>query len=179
MPRVLAVAVMLVAAAASATAPARATATAMATVTAQAPAQPVFWCPMHPDVRGKPGDSCPICHMALVAAGPADYHAYELDVELAPRIVRPLQNTRVRLVARDPRTHRAVRRFEVVHERVFHLFVVSRHLEYFAHVHPTLRASGALDVEVAVPSAGAYQLIADFVPVGGAPQLVQKAFVTA
>lgn len=144
-----------------------------------APAQPVYWCPMHPDVRGTAGESCPICHMALVAAGPSDYRSYELHVEMRPPSVRPLQKARVRFVVRDPRTHTVVRRFEQVHERVFHLFVVSRDLEYFAHVHPTLSRSGALDVEVAVPSAGAYQLIADFVPVGGAPQLVQKAFVTA
>jgi hypothetical protein len=29
-------------------------------------------------------------------------------------------------------------------------------------------------VDVTLPKAGAYQLIADFVPAGGAPQLAQK-----
>jgi len=146
---------------------------------ASASPQVSYWCPMHPDVRGKAGDSCPICHMALVPAGPNDYRAYELDVEMVPRAVRPLQNAHVRFFVRNPRTHATVRRFELVHERVFHLFVVSRDLDYFAHVHPTLHASGALDIDVSVPRAGAYQLIADFVPTGGAPQLVQKSFVTA
>src|SRR6266851_4837252 len=107
-----------------------------------APPHVSYWCPMHPDVRGKVGESCPICRMALVPAGPNDYRAYELDVEMVPRAVRPLQN-------------------ELVHERLFHLFVVSRDLDYFAHVHPTLHGSGALDIDISVPCAGAYQLIAD------------------
>lgn len=144
-----------------------------------AAAQQVYLCPMHPDVRGRAGEACPICHMSLVPAGANDYRSYEVDVEMSPRAVRPGQAARVRFVVRDPRTHHAVRNFEVVHERVFHLFVVGRDLDYFAHVHPALRRSGELDIDVAVPKEGAYQLIADFVPSGGAPQLVQKAFTTA
>jgi hypothetical protein len=117
--------------------------------------------------------------MALVAAGPNDHRSYEVDVELVPRAVRPLQNAHVRFLVRDPRTHKTVHRFERVHDRVLHLFVVSRDLEYFTHVHPTLHGSGELDVDLAVPRAGTYRLIADFVPAGGAPQLVQKSFTTA
>ena len=79
----------------------------------------------------------------------------------------------------SPHTLATVRRFELVHERVFHLFIVSRELEYFAHVHPTLHADGSLDVDVELPRAGVYQMIADFLPVGGSPQLVQKSIVTA
>ncbi len=148
-------------------------------VAARLVAQPLYWCPMHPDVRGKAGDTCPICHMALALAGPADYLPFELDVDISPRAIAPRHKARVRFVVRDPRTGAAVRRFEPVHERVFHLFIVSRDLEYFAHVHPTLQPTGALDVDIEVPRAGAYQLIADFVPEGRAPQLIQKSFVTA
>jgi hypothetical protein len=72
-----------------------------------------------------------------------------------------------------------VRRFERVHDKLFHLFVVSRDLEYFAHLHPALRRDGSLGVDVNVPRAGPYELIGDFLPEGGAPQLVQRAVVTA
>jgi hypothetical protein len=72
-----------------------------------------------------------------------------------------------------------VRAFELVHDRIFHLFVVSYDLEYFSHVHPTLQPDGALEVDLVVPRPGAYQLIADFLPAGGPPQLVQRSFVTA
>ena len=144
-----------------------------------AAAQPVYWCPMHPEVRGQAGDTCPICRMALVPAAASDYQAYRLDVDIVPAAIRPGQSAHVRFFVRNPHTGAIVRRFEPMHERVFHLFIVSRDLEYFAHVHPVLRADGALDVDVAVPHAGAYQLIADFMPSGGGPQLIQKSFVTA
>jgi hypothetical protein len=140
------------------------------------PAQ-VYLCPMHPDVRGRRGESCPKCGMRLVPAA-ADYTPYALDINLEPRALAPNQPGRVRLFVRDPATGAVVRRLEQVHDRVFHLFVVGRDLEYFAHVHPVLRKSGALDVDISVPRPGAYELIADFLPSGGAPQIVQRAFVT-
>jgi hypothetical protein len=141
--------------------------------------QPQYWCPMHPEIRGGTGDKCPQCGMALVRAAPADYGAYVLDFEIVPRALRPLQKARARFYVREPHTHATVRRFELVHERVFHLFIVSRDLEYFAHVHPKLHADGSLDVDVELPRAGVYQMIADFLPVGGSPQLIQKSIVTA
>ena len=116
--------------------------------------------------------------MALVHAAAGDYQPYGLDFEIVPRALRPHQKGRVRFYAREPHTRAIVRRFELVHERLFHLFIVSRDLQYFAHVHPTLRADGSLDVDVEFPRPGVYQLIADFVPTGGLPQLVQKSFVT-
>jgi hypothetical protein len=133
---------------------------------------------MHPDVRGQAGDKCPQCRMALVPAASTDYRPYVLDFEIVPRAIRPHQKARIRLYAREPHTGATVRRFEVVHERVFHLFIVSHDLEYFAHVHPKLHDDSSLDVDVELPRPGAYQLIADFMPVGGPPQLVQQSFMT-
>jgi len=142
-------------------------------------AQEVYFCPMHPDVRGKAGDKCPLCGMTLVRATAVDYAAYVLDVETIPRVVRPQQKARVRFFVRDPRSLATVKRFDLVHERVFHLFVISQDLEYFTHIHPALRSNGSLDVDIELPRAGVYQLIADFMPEGGSPQLLQKTIVTA
>jgi len=143
------------------------------------PAGSVFWCPMHPDVRGREGDKCPLCGMMLVRAAATDYSAYVLDFETDPHVLRPRQKARARFYVRDPRSLATVRRFDPVHERVFHLFVISQDLEYFAHVHPTLHRDGSLDVDIELPRPGMYQLIADFLPAGGSPQLIQKSFVTA
>ena len=147
--------------------------------TASPAGQAVYWCPMHPDIRGKEGDTCPICKMALVRAAATDYDAYLLEVEVTPRVLRARQRARVRFSVRDPHTQKKISRFELVHERVFHLFVISQDLEYFTHIHPTLRSDGSLDVDVELPRPGVYQLIADFLPLGGAPQLVQQSIVTA
>ena len=134
---------------------------------------------MHAEIRGRAGGRCPICGMALVPIGAAGSGGYGLDVEILPRALEAGQQGRVRFLVRQPNTGETVRRFELVHERVFHLFVVSYDLEYFAHVHPTVQPDGALEVELRVPRPGAYQLIADFLPAGGSPQLVQRSFVTA
>jgi len=142
-------------------------------------AQVVFWCPMHPDVRGRDGEKCPQCGMMLVRAARADHAGYLVDLETSPRVLRPQQKARARFFVRDPHTKATVRRFDPVHERVFHLFIISQDLEYFAHVHPTLHGDGSLDVDIELPKPGVYQLIADFLPSGGSPQLVQKSIVTA
>src|ERR1700755_3504612 len=69
-----------------------------------ASAQPIYWCPMHPEVRGKAGDTCPICRMALVAAPAANYDAYQLDVDITPAAIRPGQHAHVHFAVRDPHT---------------------------------------------------------------------------
>jgi hypothetical protein len=138
----------------------------------------IFTCPMHPAVRGEHGDRCPVCSMPLVPSAQVT-EAYAIDVRVEPSAIEPGQRGRVRFVVREPKTGAVVRAFEVVHERIFHLFVVSHDLTYFAHIHPTLRRDGALDADLVVPTAGAYQLIADFMPLGGSPQLIQRSFVTA
>jgi hypothetical protein len=133
---------------------------------------------MHPDVRGKAGDTCPTCGMTLVAAA-GDYTPYTLDFSLEPRTLRPNQTTHVEFFVRRPSTGAIVRRFASVHERLFHLFVVGRDLGYFAHLHPVLRDNGSLGVDLTVPKPGPYELVADFMPEGGAPQLIHRAVVTA
>jgi hypothetical protein len=116
--------------------------------------------------------------MVLVLASAADYRPYSLDFVLTPTL-RAGQTSRVRFLIRNPRNRAVITQFESVHERYLHLFIVSQDLEYFAHVHPTLHPDGALDLDIKLPRAGVYQFIADFVPTGAAPQLVQRAFVTA
>jgi hypothetical protein len=117
--------------------------------------------------------------MALVAAASADYRPYLLDVELTPRAVTPGQPVQARFRVLEPGTRQPVSAFEPIHEKVFHLFVVGHDLQHFAHLHPELRSDGSLDIAFEVPRSGAYRFIADFLPIGGAPQLLEKSFVTA
>jgi hypothetical protein len=138
----------------------------------------MYMCPMHPDVRGKAGDTCPRCGMMLVAAA-ANYIPYAVDVQIAPRALRPGKRGRVQLSVRNPETGGIVRRFTTVHERVFHLFVVGYDLGYFAHIHPALTDNGVLSAELELPRAGVYELIGDFAPADGPPQLFRRAFATA
>jgi hypothetical protein len=140
---------------------------------------PQYWCAMHPAVRGQAGDRCPICQMTLVPVSGGSGDAYAVDVELEPAAPAAGAATRARFRVRDPRTGLAVTQFDVLHEKLFHLFVVSRDLKHFAHLHPTPLRDGVFEVTFELPQPGHYQLIADVVPSGGAPQLLQRAITTA
>ena len=94
-----------------------------------------------------------------------------------PRSLQPNTNTKIRFTIQDPDGNR-VRRLETLHERLLHLFVVSYDLEFFTHVHPIIRADGSLDVDIVLPRPGPYRLIADFLPTGGPPQLIEKSIIT-
>jgi hypothetical protein len=113
--------------------------------------------------------------MDLVAIPTAPLGNYRLHVRQIPREsgsgVRAL-----RVEIRDPATSERVAAFSPLHERLLHLFIVRRDLEYFSHVHPELR-DDAFEAIVDL-DAGAYVLIADFAPAAGAPQLVHRAIVT-
>lgn len=133
-----------------------------------------FWCPMHPDVRGPGPGKCPICAMDLVAIAPPRAGEYRLDVIGRPAPKGGLAGLSLRI--RDPDSGRDVAMFAEAHERLLHLFVIGRDLQYFAHEHPERTAQG---FELATPlPPGAYMLIADFVPGGGYPQMVHRAIVT-
>jgi hypothetical protein len=84
---------------------------------------------------------------------------------------------RLKILVRDPGTGQVVSSFLEVHERQFHLFIISRDLVRFAHVHPEQRQAGEFVLEQALQP-GEYMLIGDFLPAGGSPQTVHRAVVT-
>jgi major membrane immunogen (membrane-anchored lipoprotein) len=56
--------------------------------------------------------------------------------------------------------------FEVEHEKLMHLIVVSKDLSYFDHIHPEYKGNGLFTVTPNFPSGGEYKLFADFTPKG-------------
>src|SRR5688500_12794153 len=61
-----------------------------------------YWCPMHSNIRGRTGDKCALCGMALVCRAAGDYRPYGLDFEIVPRALRPQQKGRIRFYPREP-----------------------------------------------------------------------------
>lgn len=136
----------------------------------------VYWCPMHPDVRAADPVACILCGMDLVPIPPPKVGEYRLDVGLE-RDGRDRRIRAMRLQVREPGTNAAVSRFATVHEKPFHLFVISRDLTSFDHVHPEQQPDGSFTLTHALPP-GEYMLIADFLPEGGTPQMVQRAIIS-
>jgi hypothetical protein len=162
---------------------------AVATVTGQNPAsapgpQPAadapaaFMCPMHPDVITAAPGKCPRCNMDLVPGSPLALPDFTLKVETTPRVLKPGQPIKFRFSVHHPITGEQARDFVVMHDKLFHLFVISRDLDEFAHIHPEHHPDGSFTIEHTLPKAGHYKLFADFLPMGGGAQITGYPFAT-
>jgi len=127
-------------------------------------------CLMDRDYRSATPGFCPRCGMKLVARVP-DRIEYPLEISQSPEMLKPGGDATLKLRIVDPGRGVTAKHFEVVHEKLIHLFIVSENLEFFAHVHPTLLADGCFRQEIRLPYAGMYRLLADFYPAGSVPQL--------
>jgi hypothetical protein len=156
-----------------------------------------FVCPMHPDYTLDTAGTCPRCGMALVRATPFDVRDYELELRTrpvrkdrpyekgndrpydSPALVRAGENTSWHVSIRHPGTGEPVRAFELVHEKPYHLFVISQDMEHFQHIHPEQLPDGTWTIDVTLPKPGYYTVLSDFLPRGGASQLIARPLVTA
>lgn len=58
-------------------------------------------------------------------------------------------------------------KFDLNHEKLLHLIVISKDLSYFNHIHPAYVGSGVFEIDNDFPFGGSYRMIADFKPTGG------------
>ncbi len=133
---------------------------------------------MDPEVRSDKPGKCPRCGMALVLKIPERVE-YPMEVVCASERALPGQPLELTFRVLDPDTGKTVSKFQIVHEKLLHLFVVSEDLEFFAHVHPIWQKNGTFTLSLTLPYGGMYRLLADFYPEGGVPQLaVSTLYVT-
>lgn len=145
-----------------------------AAVTLNSIAAPLdYVCPMDPDVRSPAPGSCPRCGMKLVMGIP-DPEEYPLDLDVAPARFHAGEKVELQFRVEHPATGKMVDKFEIVHERLFHLFIVSSDLKYFVHDHPTYDGAGKFHFPTVFPKPGMYRVLGDFYPSGGTPQLAPK-----
>jgi hypothetical protein len=128
---------------------------------------------MDPDVRGHDPGTCPRCGMKLVAGIP-DPVEYTMNLKVIPPAPKPLQPARFEFVVRDPWKDRPVTNFQLVHEQLFHMFVVSQDMKFFVHDHPIFEKDGIFHYDLALPMPGMYRILGDFYPDGATPQLIAK-----
>ncbi|KOR89181.1 hypothetical protein [Paenibacillus solani] len=60
-----------------------------------------------------------------------------------------------------------VKDFELGHEKLMHLIVVSKDLTFFNHIHPEFDGAGEFTIDTTFPTGGEYKIIADVLPKGG------------
>jgi len=135
-----------------------------------------FMCPMDRDVSSKAPGFCPRCGMKLVSGIP-EAKEYTVSVSAQPRAIRPGQNVLLNFGIEDPKIHQPVRDFEIVHERFYHLFIVSQDLSFFLHTHPEQQPDASFRLGLQLPKPGMYRILSDFYPKGGTPQLVVNTVI--
>ena len=158
-----------------------------ASLAAQTPGAPpqtpaaaaAYMCPMHPDVITTAPGKCPRCNMDLVPGSPLALPDFKLKVETTPRVLKAGVPIKFKFSAHHPITGEQARDFAILHEKLFHLFVISRDLEEFAHIHPERHADGSFTIVHTLPKPGHYKLFADFLPMGGGSQITGIPLVTA
>ena len=128
---------------------------------------------MDADQRSDKPGTCPRCGMKLVLGIP-DQVEYPLDLTTKPAIIQPGQKVQLKFAIRDPKTQAVVTHFEVVHEKLFHMFILSSDLTYFLHEHPIPQPDGTFLFDEVFPKPGMYRVVADVYPKGGTPQLIAR-----
>ncbi len=128
----------------------------------------VFACPMHPEVTGKEGDTCPKCGMKLEhndnAAAPSNV---SMQFSTYPTIAKQNQDINLSMTPKIKDKPEEQVALDVEHTKKIHLIVVSEDLSWFNHIHPEYNADGSYSVKEKFPAPGKYTLFADYKPSGG------------
>lgn len=112
--------------------------------------------------------------------GVADMSEYPLELTTMPATIEPGRKVRLKFAFKDPKTGAQVKKFEIMHEKLFHMFIVSSDLKYFLHDHPVPQPDGSFLFDHVFERAGMYRIVADVYPSAGSPQLIPKTlFVSA
>lgn len=151
----------------------------------KAPAKPEedselgYICPMHPDFTSDKPGKCARCGMTLVVGTLFDMRDYRLDFTTVPALVKAGEKVTLNFKIFHPGTGEPIKKFESVHEKFYHLFVISQDMEYFQHIHPQEREDGTWTIDVVLPKPGYYEVLSDFLPSGGSGQFLAKPLITA
>lgn len=150
----------------------------------------IFACPMHPEVTGKEGDTCPKCGMKLEHndnAGKSNGDTYIMQFQCDRQDIEAGKECNFSFTPKIKGRENALVPLDVMHEKKIHLILVSNDLSYFEHIHPEYTASGAYQIKVLPREknysngkganetkfdfGGNYTLFADYMPSGATHQL--------
>ncbi len=136
----------------------------------------VFVCPMDPDVRSNQPGVCKRCGMKMVSGIP-DQVEYHVDLTTTPRALKVGAPVRLEFAIHDPYKDRQVTSFQLVHEKLFHMYVVSQDMQFFLHDHPVYQPDGSFQYNIKFPKPGMYRILSDFYPDGATPQLIAETLI--
>jgi hypothetical protein len=118
-----------------------------------------------------------LCGAALVST--ASLPGYRVDLQSTPERIRAGAPVTLRLTVVESESGNPVQRFDTVHEKLLHLFIISQDLAHYQHIHPIQQADASFVIETTLPKKGRYYVVSDFSPVGGWPQVVRDSLVVS
>jgi hypothetical protein len=138
---------------------------------------PVYICPMDPNMRSNTPGKCPKCGMQMVAGIP-DSAEFHLHVSALPSPIKAKRKERISFEIFDPWKDLPVSSFQVIHEKLFHAFFISDDLQFFVHDHPIWNDTAkAFYYDIEFPKPGTYRVLGDFYPDGATPQLIAHTLI--
>jgi hypothetical protein len=146
-----------------------------------------YACPMHPEVTGKAGDTCPQCGMKLTKVHKKkDASQYKMEFKAEPAVEAEKTATLSLTPTLVGHEQDSVP-LDIQHDKKIHLIVVSKDLSYFDHIHPQRQADGSYEIKVLkkgkkyskarfqnethFDKGGEYVLFADYLPTGASHQV--------
>jgi len=138
----------------------------------------VYQCPMDPDVRDTKPGKCPRCGMELKAGIPEPME-FPMDFSVSPQPVKLGAPETLTFGIKDPQNGKDTEKFEIVHERLFHLFIIGADLSpaTFIHDHPDFGQDHKFRYTYKFQKPGMYRVLGDFYPTGATPQLNAKTVI--
>jgi len=138
----------------------------------------IYACPMHPEVTGKEGDTCPKCGMKLEHNDNAvTVSNVSMQFSTSPAVANPNQEVTLSFTPKVKCKPEELVALDIEHEKKIHLIIVNDDLSWFDHIHPEFNADGSYTVNEKFPAPGTYTLFADYKPSGG-NHVVDKLNVT-
>ncbi len=136
-----------------------------------------YACPMHPEVTGAEGSTCPKCGMKLEHNdNAANTNTYFMQFSGTPAQPKEGEMVTLSFTPKIKGKDSEQVPLDVEHEKKIHLIMVSNDLSWFDHIHPEYQSDGSYTVSQKFPAAGEYTLFADYVPTGGNHQLEKVPF---
>ncbi|HKU82940.1 MAG TPA: hypothetical protein VJP58_02775 [Candidatus Nitrosocosmicus sp.] len=98
---------------------------------------------------------------------------YSVILKYNPTVPKAGQPTLITIKIIENQTEKRVKEFDLLHEKLMHIIIVSEDLSYFSHIHPTFDdKEGTFTVSHQFPETGKYKIWVDFKPKDGNQTLV-------
>jgi hypothetical protein len=98
---------------------------------------------------------------------------YSVILKYNPTVPKAGQPTLITIKIIENQTEKRVKQFDLLHEKLMHIIIVSEDLSYFSHIHPTFDdREGTFTVSHQFPETGKYKIWVDFKPKDGNQTLV-------